>query len=261
MKVTNGLDLQGQRITNLADPSISTDAASKSYVDNVAAGLTWKNAVRAASTANITLAAPGATIDGVTLSAANRVLLKNQSAASENGIWDWNGAASPLTRSSDADSAGDLKPGSAVSVTEGSVNADKSFMITSDAAITIGTTAMTWSSYAAGQTYTGGDGIGVAGGIITAVAAPGGGVSVSPTGIALDASIAARKFSSNVGNGAATSIAVTHGLGTKDMTVSVRLIATDEGVICDWVATDINTVTLSFAVAPATGAYRVTVTG
>lgn len=259
MKIMNGLDLQSQKIANLADPSATTDAANKQYVDNVARGLSWKSPVRAASTTNVSLASPGATIDGVTLAANDRLLLKNQTTASENGIWVWTASGSALTRSIDADNNGELAPGTSLSVTEGSTNADRVFMIISDAAITIGTTAQTWGQLAGGTTYTGGNGISVAGSVISAVANTG--VSVTGSGIGIDTSVVARKFSANLGNGSLTSIAVTHSLGTQDVNVSVRDAASNSGVLADWVATDANTVTLTFAVAPASNAYRVTVTG
>ncbi len=259
MKIMNGLDLQSQKIANLADPSATTDAANKQYVDNVARGLSWKIPVRAASTTNVNLAAPGATIDGVTLAANDRLLLKNQTTASENGIWVWTASGSALTRGIDADNNGELAPGASLSVTEGSTNADKVFMIISDAAITIGTTSQTWGQLAGGTTYTGGNGISVAGSVISAVANTG--VSVTGSGIGIDTSVVARKFSANLGNGSLTSIAVTHSLGTQDVNVSVRDTASQSGVLADWVATDANTVTLTFAVAPASNAYRVTVTG
>lgn len=262
MKIMNGLDLQSQKIVNLADPSATTDAANKQYVDNVARGLSWKVPVRAASTTNVSTAAPGATIDGVALAANDRVLLKDQITASQNGIWVWSGAGSALTRAVDADTNGELAPGTSVSVTEGTVNADKVYMIISDAAITVGTTSQTWGSLSAGGTsYTAGNGINVAGSVISAVAAASGGISVVAGGIQLDSSIATRKFSANVGNGVATAIAVTHSLGTQDLTVALREVSTQAGVLVDWTATDINTVTLTFAVAPASNAYRVTVHG
>ncbi len=261
MKIMNGLDLQSQKIVALADPSANTDAANKQYVDNVARGLSWKAPVRAASTANVTLASPGATIDGVALAANDRLLLKNQTTASENGIWVWTASGSALSRAADADTNGELAPGTSVSVAEGTAGADKVFMIISDAAITIGTTSQTWGQLAGGTTYTGGNGINVAGSVITAVAAASGGLSVVAGGIQLDTSIAVRKFSANVGNGAATSIAVTHNLGTQDITLALREVATQAGVLVDWVATDANTATLTFAVAPASNAYRLTVHG
>jgi hypothetical protein len=261
MKVMNGLDLQSQKIIALADPSANTDAANKQYVDNVARGLQWKAPVRAASTTNVTTTAPGASIDGVTLAANDRVLLKTQTAPAENGIWVWNGAAVAMTRAVDADGAGELGAGTAVTATEGTANGDKVWMVTSDAAITPGTTSETWGQLGGGTTYTPGNGIAIAGGVVSAVAAASGGVQVVAGGIQLDASIAARKFSSNVGNGSLTSIAVTHNLGTQDVTVSVREVASQAKIDTDWVATDTNTVTLTFAVAPASNAFRVAIVG
>lgn len=261
MKVMNGLDLQSQKITSLADPSAATDAANKQYVDNVARGLAWKAPVRAASTTNINTTSPGATLDGVTLVVNDRVLLKDQTTSAQNGIWVWTGAAVSLTRASDADTNGELAPGTAVSVTEGTVNADKAFMIISDAAIVIGTTAQTWGQLGGGTTYAGSNGVAVNGATISGVAAPSGGLTSGASGFALDSSIAVRKFSANVGNGSAATIAVTHNLGTQDIAVSLRDTASQAGVLVDWVATDINTVTLSFAVAPAANAFRLTVHG
>lgn len=259
MKVMNGLDLQSQKIVNLADPSAAADAATKQYVDTVARGLSWKAPVRAASTANVSLASPGTMLDGVPLTAGDRLLLKHQTVAAENGLYVWTASGTPLTRAADADTAGELVPGAAVSVTEGTVNADKVFIVVSDAAIVIGSTAQTWGQLGGAGSYSGGNGIGISGSVISAAAAPGGGVSVGPGGIALDTSLAARKYSQNIGNGSTTSIAVTHGFGTKDVVVSVREVSNDAGVLADWVATDVNTVTLNFAVAPASGACRVTV--
>jgi hypothetical protein len=237
MKIMNGLDLQSQKIVSLADPSANTDAANKQYVDNVARGLQWKNPVRVASTSNVTVASPGATLDGVTLAVNDRVLLKNQTTAAENGIYVWTASGSPLTRATDADTNGELAPGASVSVAEGTVNADKVFMIISDAAITIGTTAQTWGQLSGGTSFTAGNGINVAGSVISAVAAAGGGVQVVAGGIQLDASIAVRKFSANVGNGALTSIPVAHNLGTKDVSVTLREVSSDAGVLTDWTAT------------------------
>ena len=261
MKVMNGLDLQAQKIVNLADPSGNADAANKQYVDNVARGLAWKAPVRAASTANVTLSAPGATLDGVALAVGDRVLLKNQTAAAQNGIYVWTASGAALVRAADADTGGELAPGTAVSVTEGTTGGDKVFVVISDAAIAIGTTAQTWGQLGGAGSYSAGNGVSVAGGVISAVAQAGGGVSVGAGGIALDPSLAARKYSASIGNGAATSIAVSHGLGTKDVSVTLRQNADDAAVWTDWVATDANTVTLAFAVAPATGAHRVTVIG
>jgi hypothetical protein len=262
MKVMNGLDLQSQKIVNLADPSATTDAVNKQYVDNVARGLMWKVPVRVATTTNGALAsayANGQSIDGVVLATGDRILIKDQTTASENGIYTVNASGAP-SRANDADTGGELAPGTAVTVSAGTVNGDKVFLIVSDGAITIGTTAQTWGQLGGGGTsYTGGNGISVAGSVISAVA--GTGITVNGSGVNIDTSVVARKFNANIGNGAATAIAVAHNLGTKDVAVELRATADDAHVLADVVSTDINTVTITFATAPASNAYRVTVIG
>lgn len=263
MKIMNGLDLQSQRITNVADPSGATDGANKQYVDNVARGLRWKEAVRVATTANGTLAtafANGQSIDGVTLATGDRILIKDQSDGSQNGIYIVNASGAP-TRALDADGGTELAPGTAVTVTEGTSNGDRVFLLTTDGTVTIGTTAQTWSPLGGGSTYTASNGVQLVGSDFRAVAAAGGGISVGAGGISLDTSIAARKASANIGNGSSTSIAFVHNLGTKDVTVAIRENATDAHVFADVVSTDINTVTITFATAPASNAFRATVVG
>lgn len=263
MKVMNGLDLQSQKIISLADPSSAQDAATKQYVDNVAAGLQWKAPVRVATTTNGTLAtafANGQTVDGVVLATGNRILLKAQTAGAENGIYIVAAAGAP-TRATDADTGTELAPGTIVSVAEGTAGADKAYMIISDAAITIGTTSQTWAQFGAGNTYTAGNGISIASNVVTAVAAASGGISVVSGGIQLDTTIATRKFATNVGDGSSTSIAVTHNLGTQDVQVAVREVSSQAFVLVDWVATSTTVVTLTFAVAPAASAFRCVVQG
>ncbi|MHB2205061.1 hypothetical protein [Methylobacterium sp. CM6257] len=262
-KVTNGLDLQSQRIQNVGDPSASTDAANRNYVDNVARGLSWKMPVRAASTGNVSLSAPGSSLDGVTLAVNDRILLKNQTAGAENGIYVWSGASSALARANDADNGTELNPGTSVTVTEGTANGDKVFQIISDAAVTIGTTSTTWGQLGGGgQTYTGSNGVSVSGANITGVAASGGGLTVGASGFSIDTSVVARKVSGNVGNGTLTSIDFVHSLGvTNDLVVSLKIASTGEEVIPDYVVKDANTITLSFPSAPAAGFYRCTVIG
>jgi hypothetical protein len=263
MKIMNGLDLQSQRIQNLADPSSATDAVTKSYADNLARGAKWKDPVRAATTTNGTLAsafADGQTIDGVSLVTGDRILLKNQSTASENGIYVVEASGAP-TRATDADGAGDLSPGTAVLVTEGTANGDKTFAITSDAAITIGTTDQTWGEIGGGTSYSAGNGLDLSGTTFSVEPASGGGISVGGGGVSVDTSIVARKYSANIGNGSSTSIAVTHSLGTKDVTVAIRQNSDDAHVLADIVSTDTNNVTITFGAAPASNALRVTVIG
>lgn len=263
MKVTNGLDLQAQRITNVADPSLASDAVTKNYADNLARGAKWKDPVRAATTANGLLAtayANAQTVDGVVLATGDRILLKNQTTGSENGIYVVAVAGAP-TRAVDAATAGQITAGTAVYVTEGTTNADKAFTVTTDGAITIGTTATTWGQLGGGTSYLAGNGLALVGSTFSVQPVAGGGIIAAAGGVSVDPAVVARKFSANVGNGALTSIAVTHNLGTKDVGVSLRETATDAGVLCDYVATDINNVTFTFPTAPAANAYRATIVG
>lgn len=114
-----------------------------------------KQPVRAASTANVTLTAPGSTIDGVTLANGDRLLLKDQSTASQNGLYVWSGASSTLVRATDAAAAADFGYGFLVYVREGTANAATLWQFTQSAALTIGTTALTFGQVGSVGTFAG----------------------------------------------------------------------------------------------------------
>lgn len=107
--------------------------------------LRYKAPVRAASTSNITVSAPGAGIDGVTLTSGDRILLKNQTTASENGIYIWNGSGVAATRATDAASSADFVKLFQVGVSEGTANAATLWMFSQSAAFTLNTTAVTFT--------------------------------------------------------------------------------------------------------------------
>lgn len=107
----------------------------------------YKGSVRAATTANISLSAPGATIDGVSMVLNDKFLIKNQSTASQNGIYVWKGAASTATRHPDSD-IGKLTAGAQVFVSEGTANGDTAFVLTTDDPITVGSTALVFEAMA-----------------------------------------------------------------------------------------------------------------
>jgi hypothetical protein len=156
--VLNGLTLNGQRIQSVADPTSSSDAATKSYVDNFVQGLTWKTAVVAASTANVTVSSAPASLDGISLTANARVLLKNQTTATENGIYAYASTGAALTRVADMASGVDAR-GFVVAVRGGTTNDDTIWHVTSDPAV-VGTDAITWSQLPnAGATYVAGAGL------------------------------------------------------------------------------------------------------
>jgi len=149
-------------ILRAATPAGDSDVATKQYVDGLLAGLHWKESVRVATTANITLSGTQ-TIDGVSLSADDRVLVKNQSSADENGIYLVK--ASTWERSSDMDS-GDEFPGAAVFVREGTDNADLGYVCTNDS-VTLGTTEITFTQFNGAANITAGDGLSKTGNILS----------------------------------------------------------------------------------------------
>lgn len=259
--VTNGLALAGQRIQNLGTPSVGTDAATRDYVDSVARGLDWKQSVRAASTGNLTLSGPGATIDGVTMAANDRFLAKDQTTGSQNGIYVWNGAAVAATRAVDADSSAEVTSGMAVTVTEGTANGDEVWILTTNDPITLDTTALALTQLGGGgAAYVAGNGLTESPAGTFNVGA-GSGVIVSADAVAIDTAVVVRKFAANIGDGSATAITITHGFGTRDCVVEVFTNASPwDSVLCDVDRPNTNDVRLTFATAPASGAFRAVVT-
>lgn len=169
-KGSGTVDVNSSRITNVTDPSGDQDAATKAYVDSVANGLDVKKSVRVATTAalaavtynngagTLTANANGALIiDGVTVSVDDRVLVKNQASAFQNGIYKvtatGSGAATfVLTRTPDADTAGELTGGAFFFVEEGTDNADNGYVTSFNGTPTLGTTDITFSQFSgAGQ--------------------------------------------------------------------------------------------------------------
>lgn len=135
----------------------SNSLVSKEYVDAVKVGLDFKDSVRVASTANVTISGPGAAIDGVSLSSGDRVLLKNQTSAATNGIYIFNGAASAMTRATDADSTAEVTSGMFVFVEEGTTNADSGFVLSTDGTISVGSTSLTFTQFSGAGQITAGD--------------------------------------------------------------------------------------------------------
>lgn len=129
---------------DLSGATLGTHPASRNYVaDQIQAsiyGLDLKNSVRAASTGNVTLTAPGTAIDGVTLAVNDRILLKNQTAPKENGIYVWTASGATLTRSADANNAANVTSQLAVSVAEGTANKNTTWKLNTPDPLTLGTT-------------------------------------------------------------------------------------------------------------------------
>ena len=138
-QAANSVAISGGTITGLGTPSSNSDAATKVYVDNLVAGLQTRAVTRVATTGNVDLSADlqnGDTIDGITLSTGNKVLVKSQTDATENGIYDVV-ASGTANRNSSYNTVEELA-GQLVIVQEGSTNADKFFLCTTDNSGSIG---------------------------------------------------------------------------------------------------------------------------
>ena len=151
----------GNKLTNLADPTNPQDAATQAYVDAIKQGLDIKDSVRVASSANVDLTITGGgSLNGVTLADGDRVLLKDQTTASENGIYDAVTATDRTTwvRSADADEDAEVTAGLFTFVAEGS-SADSGWILTTDDPITVGTTALSFTQFSGAGQITAGEGL------------------------------------------------------------------------------------------------------
>jgi hypothetical protein len=165
---TANVSLATYKITSLGTPTDATDAATKAYVDSVTEGLHIHEAARAATTANVNLANAlenGDTLDGITLATGDRILVKNQSTASENGIYVVQASGQP-TRATDFDTATEVDSGDFIFVYSGTVNASTGWVQTNKPA-TIGTDAINFTQFSGAGTYLAGNGLTLTGNTFT----------------------------------------------------------------------------------------------
>jgi hypothetical protein len=308
------LSMAGYKLTSLGTPSADTDAANKGYVDSVAQGLDIKASARLATTGalsaytftstsggTLTGNANGAlSIDGVTPSVADRILVKNETSgnAPYNGIYvvtTVGSAGTPyvLTRSTDANTSAEVTSGMFVFIEQGTTNDNTGWVLTTDNPITLNTTALTFAQFSGAGTYSASNGVLLTGSNFTfapetgkglqtgasgaaiklattsglnvtsdlAVGA-GAGITVLTNTVAIDTAVVVTKYNANVGDGSATSYTITHNLGTRDVQVTVYDNSSPYAeVICDVNHATTNTITLLFSVAPTSNQYRVVVQG
>lgn len=260
MQFLNIIDMALNKIINLGAPTADTDAATKKYVDDRVNGLNWKDEVRAASVANITLTGPGATIDGVTMVNGDRFLAKDQTTGSQNGIYIWNGAAVAATRASDADTAAELLAAT-VRVVSGTVNANTQWNQTA-AVTTIGTDTVTF----VGQTTSAPSASETTAGIAEFATQAEVDAGTDTTRTVRPNTLAAwagrkLKTAGTVGDGSATSFNIDHNFNTTDVDVSVFRVSDGVRVWPDIAMTTVNRVVLTFGTAPTTNQYRYVILG
>jgi hypothetical protein len=200
----------------VAEPTDAAHAATKGYVDGVRSGLDVKQSVRVATTAALTLSSDlenGDTVDGVTLATGDRVLVKNQDTASENGIYVVKASGAP-DRATDADSSAEVTAGMFTFVAEGTVNGDSGWVLTTNDTITLGTTGLVFAQFSGAGQIVAGDGLSKSGNTINVGA--GTGITVNADTVQISATYAGQSSITTLGTVTtgtwnATAIAVAYG--------------------------------------------------
>ena len=198
---TGSVSLNSQTITNVADPVNAQDAATKGFVEATSQGLDVKDSCVAATTGNITISTAlnnGDTLDGVTLSTNDRVLVKDQSTASQNGIYI---VGSSPARADDL-AAGSDAAGMFTFVEQGTVNADNGFVCTSNkGSAVVGSNNLTFAQFSGAGQITPGDGLDKSGNTLSIDLKANGGLVIESTEIAVDLAASSITGTLAVGDG------------------------------------------------------------
>lgn len=257
--VRRGLDFGGNvRITNLPNAVAAQEPATLAQVNALVEGISWKAKARVAAQVNTTVASPGATINSITMATNDRVLLSNQTTTTENGIYIWNGAATPMTRSLDANTFDELE--SAVITVDEGTSAGASFRQTQVNGV-IGTNSVVWASFGTSAPAATETVAGIAE-LATQAETDAGADDlriVTPLKLATWSG-RSRLHSANFGDGSASSYAITHSFNTRNVTVEVfRNSGNYDTVLCEVQRTSVNAVTLVFDNPVAASALSVNV--
>lgn len=259
MLIQRSFDFNGvSKVTNLPDPTNAQDAATKAYVDSAIEGVAWKDSCRVGTQSNLNLASPGATIDGITMATSDRVLVRAQTTTNQNGIYIWNGAAVSMTRALDASTNAELEQ--AITTVEEGTSAGSSYRQTA-VNFTLDTDPVSWTVFGASAGAASESSAGIA--EIATQGETDTGTDdarfVTPLKLATS-TYAVKKLAQNIGDGGATSYAVTHNFGTRDVQVEVyRNSGNYDTVLVEVQRTSTNAVTIVFDAAPSSNAYRVVV--
>ncbi|HEY1034631.1 MAG TPA: hypothetical protein VGE09_06590 [Pseudoxanthomonas sp.] len=248
------------RILNLPDGVDPQHPVTVAQLRAAIEGISWKTAVRVSTQGNVNLASPGASTDGITMATSDRVLVRAQTDATQNGIYVWNGAATPMTRSLDASTFAELE-GAAVTVQEGS-DAGVTYRQTAVNG-TIGSNNISWTTFgtaapSASESVAGVVELATQGEVNTGTDTV---RAVTPATLA-GATFLPKKYSTTFGDASNNTYTLTHNLGTRDVQVTVYDAASPyEEVAVDVEHATTNTVEVSMAAAPGVNALRAVVIG
>lgn len=266
---TSDLNLGGRKYTNAADGVSSSDLATvgqmQAYAQSAAAGIDAKASVRFTTTGNITLSGLGTGTGrdwGSALTAGDRVLVKNQSTASENGIYV--AAVGSWTRATDCNTSANYTSQAFTFVEESNTTlAGSQWKVSTTGTITVGTTAVTWAQFGASATYTvdSAGGLSLSGSAFSVKLPASSGLVADASGLYLDTTIAVRKYSTQIGNGSLTTFTVTHNLGTRDVVAAVYYTgSTYDRVYPEILHATTNTITVTFSgITPSSNQFTVVV--
>jgi hypothetical protein len=256
LDIKRTLDMGGvSRITNLPDGVGAQEPATVAQLNAAVEGINWKDSVRVSTQGNLNLASPGATIDGITMAANDRFLARLQTTTSEIGIYIWNGAAVPATRSLDMNSAAEVEQ--ATTTVEEGTNAGATYRQTA-VNVTLGTTPLAWTLFGTSAGAASESSAGILELATQAETDAGTDDLRAVTPLKLATSVfATRKFNANFGDGSATSFVITHNFNTFDVEVEVvRNSGNRDTVLAEVQRTSLNAVTIVVDAAPAANAFR-----
>lgn len=252
--------LNASRILNLPDATDPQEPATLAQVRTFVEGLAWKDSVRVKAQGNLDLTSPGATVDGISLSTGDRILVASQSTLSQNGIYIWTGAATPATRSLDASTFAELEA-AVVGVEEGT-DAGTQWRQTQVNG-TIDTDDVEWTAFIAA--------------VPLASESTAGRIEIA-TQVETDAgtdderaitplklttwSGKTKRYTSDIGDGSATSFTLTHNLNSRALQVTVyRNSGNYDQIECEVRHTSTSALTLLFTTAPTSNQFTAVVTG
>lgn len=261
-KILTDLDFQGvSRLVGIPVPLSDNEAANKAYVDAAIEGITWKSNVRVASTGNVNINVPGTSSDGVTLALADRYLLKDQTNASENGLYVFNGAATALTRAADGSSFSELEA-AVVTIEEGTANGGAQFRQTQVGG-TIDTDDIIFETFAPNTPNATDTTRGIIEIATQAEVDAGTDTEKAVTPATLrNSNLLLAKHAETFGDTSNTQYTIAHNLDTEDVVVTIREATADKAeVLVDVQVIDANSIRVCTAVAPGTNSLRAVVIG